>query len=184
MPAGLVRADTLARVDALDGTYSDPLLTPDALAALDSVAGRFQAALGAAGAPPFRPVATSLFRSGASQAALRRVNANAAVGRSSHEFGTTFDLSYRRFRPHAAGVAAGVAVSARVPRALRPAVQRAVGAAVAGEHARLAAEYPARFEALLGRVLIGLEDDGLVVALRETRQTVFHVSVARRLGAE
>ncbi|HEX8385759.1 MAG TPA: DUF5715 family protein [Rubricoccaceae bacterium] len=177
---GLVRVDTLRAVVALDGTYSDPLLTPDAAAALDSVAARFRAGLAAAGAPPFRPVATSLLRSSASQAALRRVNANAAAGRSSHEFGTTFDLAYRRFEP----LPPAVAVSPRVPRPLHGAVGGAASARLAREHARLAAEYPSRLDALLGRALVGLEDAGVLVVVRERNQAVYHVTVARRLAAE
>ena len=173
---GLVRLDTVAFAVVLDGTHSDPLLTPDGADALASVAARFQDELRRAGLPPYRPVATSLFRSSASQAALRRVNANAAAGRSSHEFGTTFDLSYRRFEP----VPADVWVSPRVPDFLRERIAGRSRARIAAAHARLAAAYPSRLDALLGRALIGLEDDGALVALRERNQTVYHVTAARR----
>jgi hypothetical protein len=178
--AGLVRADTLRSVAVLDGTYSDPLLTPDAVAALDSVAARFQAGLAGAGAAAFRPVATSLFRSAASQAALRRVNANAAAGRSSHEFGTTFDLAYRRFEP----VATPVPVSPRVPGPFRGAVAQAASGRLAAAHERLATAYPSRLDAVLGRALVGLEDAGVLVVVRERNQAVYHVTVARRLVPE
>lgn len=176
-PDGLVPVDTLRSVAVLDGFYSDPLLTPDAAAALDSVAARFRAALSDAGAPPFRPVATSVLRSAASQSALRRVNANAAAGRSSHEFGTTFDLSYRRFE----AVPPAVAVSRQVPRPFRPAIAAMAEARLASEYGRLAQEYPSRLDAALGRALIRLEDAGVLVVVRERNQTVYHVTVARRL---
>ena len=173
---GLVRVDTVAFAVVLDGTHSDPLLTPDAARALKRVAAAFRDRLSRAGLPPYRIVATSLFRSAASQAALRRVNTNAAAGRSSHEFGTTFDLSYRRFEPELAAVY----VSPRVPEFLRETVAWRSRARLVAAHARLAATYPARLDALLGRALIGLEDDGALVALRERNQTVYHVTAARR----
>ncbi|HEX9950144.1 MAG TPA: DUF5715 family protein [Rubricoccaceae bacterium] len=173
---GLVRADTLASVRVLDGTYSDPLLTPCGLAALRLVGDTLAAAARRAGVPVVRPVATSLLRSAASQAALRRVNANAAAGRSSHEFGTTFDLSYRRYEPLPP---TGLAVSERVPRPLRSAVRQAAAARTARTHAHLVADYTSRYDALLGRALIRLEDAGAVVALRERNQTVYHVTAAR-----
>lgn len=175
-PPGLVRVDTLSSVLVLDGEFSDPLLTPDAAAALDLISDRFRDGLAGARLPPYRPVATSLLRSAESQAALRRVNANAAAGRSSHEFGTTFDLAYRRFEP----VARVVAVAPRVPRPFRASVRRAVAARVAAEYARLAREYPSRLDAVLGRALIALEDGGVLVALRERNQAVYHVTGARR----
>lgn len=189
-PAGLVRVDTLASARVLDGTHSDPLLTPDGARTLRLVAREFRTETVQAGVPPVRPVATSLLRSAASQAALRRVNANAAAGRSSHEYGTTFDLSYRRFEPVAPGVTvqpgespgfhgAQLVVPARVPRLIRPLVREAVARRAARHAARLVADYPSRYAALLGRAIIGLEDAGLLVALRESRQTVYHVTAAR-----
>jgi hypothetical protein len=176
LPDGLVRADTLAAVRVLDGTYSDPLVTPAGLIALRLVGDTLAAAARQAGVPVVRPVATSLLRSAASQAALRRVNANAAAGRSSHEFGTTFDLSYRQFEPLPPDAPV---VSDRVPRVFRPAVRRTVAARTADAHASLVAEYPSRYDALLGRALIRLEDAGALVALRERNQTVYHVTAAR-----
>ncbi len=171
----LVRVDTLRGVRALDGEHSDPLLTPAGVAALAVIADSLGAATRRAGVPPVRPIATSLLRTAASQAALRRVNANAAAGTSSHEFGTTFDLSYRRFE----AVPPPVYVSGLVPRLFRAYV-RAQAEARAGEQARrLTADYPSRYAALLGRALIGLEDAGAVVALRESRQPVYHVTAAR-----
>ncbi len=174
----LVRVDTLRSVRALDGEHSDPLLTPAGAAALAVIADSFAVATQRAGVRPVRPVATSLLRTAASQAALRRVNANAATGTSSHEFGTTFDLSYRSFE----ALPVAVAVSARVPRPFRGLVRRSAEARADAEAGRLSAEYPSRYGALLGRVLIELEDAGAVVALREVRQPVFHVTAARATG--
>ena len=48
---------------------------------------------------------------------------------------------------------------------------------------QMAARYPTRLEAVMGRALIGLEDDGVLLALREVRQPCFHVTVARPLAA-
>ncbi len=171
----LVRVDTLQNVRALDGEHSDPVLTPAGAAALAVIADSLGAAVRRAGAPPVRPVATSLLRTAASQAALRRVNANAAAGTSSHEFGTTFDLSYRRFE----AVPLPVLIAERVPGLFRGSVRASAEARAAEHMQRLTADYPSRYAALLGRALIGLEDAGAVVALRESRQPVYHVTAAR-----
>lgn len=47
---------------------------------------------------------------------------------------------------------------------------------------RVTEAYDERFEAVLGRALIELEDEGVLLALREVRQPCFHVTVARRLA--
>jgi ribosomal protein S25 len=46
---------------------------------------------------------------------------------------------------------------------------------------RLAADYPSRLTAALGRALNELEDEGVLVVVRERRQPVYHVTLARRL---
>lgn len=187
---GLVRVDTLVAVRVLDGTHSDPLLTPGGARTLRLVAEEFRAETVQAGVPPVRPVATSLLRSAASQAALRAVNANAAAGRSSHEFGTTFDLSYRRFEPVRPvvriepGEAQGfrsdqLVVPASVPRPFRPLVAWRMAGRAARDADRLVTDYPSRYAALLGRALIRLEDSYQLIALRESRQPVYHVTYSR-----
>lgn len=173
--AAVVRVDTLQSVRALDGEHSDPLLTPAGAQALAIIADSLGAAARRAFVPPVRPIATSLLRTAETQAALRRVNGNAAAGTSSHEFGTTFDLTYRRFE----AVPPPVTVSGRVPGLFRGAVRASAEKQAAAAAARLASDYPARYDALLGRALITLEDAGAIVALRERRQPVYHVTAAR-----
>ena len=63
---------------------------------------RFQERLAEMRLPPYRLEITSAYRTAERQARLRRSNANAAAGVSSHEFGTTVDLSYAAFAPPAA----------------------------------------------------------------------------------
>ena len=47
---------------------------------------------------------------------------------------------------------------------------------------RAAVRHADALEAELGRALIDLEDEGVLLALREVRQPCFHVTVARRLA--
>ena len=159
-------------------------LTPDALAALDAIGGRFQAGLEAAGLPPYRFVVSSTFRTAEHQDRLRGVNANAARGRSSHEFGTTFDIAYRRYRPGpgARGSVERPALPTELSTLTRLWLTAELDAAEDAWLERMAARHAVRLEALLGRALAGLEDEGALLALREVAQPCFHVTVADRLA--
>ena len=180
---GLVPVATDSLYVVLPGRYSLPVLTPSAAASLDSVAARFRGRLAAAGLPPFRFSVSSVWRTGADQAALRGVNANAAAGRSSHEYGTTYDITYNptRYSPAPDALPPPPRVDPRVPGFLEGSVRAALVREQAAALDRLAADYPSRLTAALGRVLIELEDEGVLVVVRERRQPVFHVTLARRL---
>ena len=185
--SALAFAEGLAPLDADSPYYATRWgrapLTPDALAALDAIGERFQAKLAEAGLPPYRFVVSSTLRTAEHQDRLRGVNANAARGRSSHEFGTTFDIAYRRYRP-----ADGPGAVARpvLPDSLSTLTElwlaSELDARADAWTRQMAAEHTAALEALLGRALIELEDEGVLLALREVRQPCFHVTVARRLG--
>ena len=163
-----------------DGEHSDPLLTPSAAASLDSIAARFAGALAAEGLPPYRFTVSSVLRSTQDQAELRGVNANAASGRSSHEYGTTYDITYKRYSPRPRS--ALPEVPGRVPRVFRPAVRSALATRRDEAHRQLAEDYPSRLAAVLGRTLIELEDEGVLITVRERRQPVYHVTVASELA--
>ena len=187
--SALAFADGLRPLDGASPYYDtrwgrNPL-TPDALAALDAIGERFHERLAEAGLPPFRYVVSSTFRTAEHQDRLRGVNANAARGRSSHEYGTTFDIAYKRYRFDAEAGYEAVERPA-MPAELSTVAQLWLGAELdAAERAwgeRVAVEHADRLEALLGRALIDLEDDGVLLALREVRQPCFHVTVATRLG--
>jgi hypothetical protein len=77
--------------------YAVPLATPDVAALLDEIGERFQARLAEHGLPPLRMEVTSVLRTAQDQARLRQVNPNAAVGESTHQFGTTIDIAYSSF---------------------------------------------------------------------------------------
>ena len=176
-----IRTDSLYVV--LPGRYSLPVLTPSAAASLDSVAVRFRERLAAAGLPPFRFSVSSVWRTGADQAALRGVNANAAAGRSSHEYGTTYDITYNptRYSPAPDALPPPPRVDPRVPALFQGAVRAELVREQRQALDRLAADYPSRLTAALGRALIELEDEGVLVVVRERRQPVYHVTLARRL---
>ncbi|ANH81125.1 hypothetical protein A8C56_09160 [Niabella ginsenosidivorans] len=72
-------------------TYSKPYLVPRAKTVLNQVARAFYARTGSTF------TVTSLTRTTGSQNRLRRVNGNAVFGVSSHNYGSSFDISYVRF---------------------------------------------------------------------------------------
>lgn len=81
-------------VDSL--THSIPYLIPEAKALLDLIGRNFQDSLSAKGLNPNKLVITSVLRTEADVARLRRRNLNASEN-STHRYGTTFDLSYWRY---------------------------------------------------------------------------------------
>lgn len=154
------------------------LLAPAAVSALDDIGRRFHAECEAAGIPKVRFIVTSAFRSASDQASLRRVNRNASRSTSSHEFGGSFDITYRRYAPLRAGdsprdyaLATGAMDTAHLPTLNRALSHREA----------LASERPATcgaraYQAALGRVLIALQREGKTYTLRERRQPCYHVT--------
>src|SRR5688500_12282602 len=80
-----------------DLDHSRPLAVPAVHALLTEIGTRFHSALRDIGAPPFRMEITSVLRTADDQAALRRINPNAAEGESTHEYATTVDVLYSAF---------------------------------------------------------------------------------------
>ena len=181
--SALALAEGLAPLDADSPYYATRWgrapLTPDALAALDAIGERFQERLAAQGLPRFRYTVSSAFRTAEHQDRLRGTNANASRSTSSHEFGTTFDIAYRRYQPILDGDALG-----RTPSTLPTRVRLWLGADLhAAEQAwaeRAAVAHAGRLEAELGRALIELEDEGALLTIREVFQPCYHVTVAQR----
>jgi hypothetical protein len=176
----LVRAGRLVRladssehwvVRRLD--HSAPYVTPDAAALLRELAQRFHGALAEAGVPPYRLEVTSALRSAEDQARLRAVNPNAAEGRSTHQYGTTFDIAYNAFAPPAAPI-----VEPALPEGdwLEPHLVE-VAAALAET---VAARRSRELMAVLGTLLIDLQNEGRVMVTLERLQPVYHMTVARR----
>jgi hypothetical protein len=150
--------------------YSVPYVTPDAQAMLVEISQRFHARLDSLGVPRYRLDITSVLRTPEKQAELRRRNSNASQTESAHEFGTTVDLAYRRFAPPAGPL----------PAAAHPAVAaqaRLLCDSLVVETGRLRG---AELQAVLGRVLHGMQREGKLMVRMERRQTVYHITVARR----
>lgn len=93
-PIVKIESNNLYEVDSL--THSMPFLVPEAAELLATVGRNFIDSLKHRGADNYRIRVTSLLRSPHSVKKLRRVNRN-ATDSSTHQFGTTFDLSYTRF---------------------------------------------------------------------------------------
>jgi len=144
-------------------THSVPYVTPDARANLIEVGKRFQARLDSAGLPHYRMKVTSALRTNETQVQLRKINPNASQIVSSHEFGTTVDVSHERF-------------AAPAPDSAAPQVAQARTAMLeqAGK------ENAKALQALLGRTLADMRDEGALMVMMEDRQPVYHFTVARR----
>lgn len=91
-----VRSNRYYTVDTL--THSVPFLVPEAERLLNDIGRGFMDSLKARGVKgdSYRIITTSLLRTPRHVRKLRRVNVNATEA-STHQFGTTFDISYRRF---------------------------------------------------------------------------------------
>lgn len=93
-PIVRIRDTRSYRLDSL--THSVPFLVPEAAALLDDIGTAFRDTLKARSLAPVRLKLTSLLRTRSSVKSLRRVNRN-AVEYSTHQYGTTFDISYAGF---------------------------------------------------------------------------------------
>ena len=146
--------------------FSVPYVTPSAQAMIIEIAQRFQKQLDSLHVPRFRLVITSALRTSEKQAALRRVNSNASKVESAHEFGTTVDIAYRRFAPPLNSAP----IDADTVRALADSVL-----------VKTAGLRSAELQAVLGRVIEQMREEGKLMVMMERKQTVYHITVARPL---
>ena len=136
-------------VDSL--THSIPYLIPSAKELLDRIGRNFQDSLAAKGLNPNKLVITSVLRTEADVARLRKGGNINASENSTHRYGTTFDLSYWRY--------------VKVPE-LRGRPYEDVP--------------PEYLRAVLSQVLKDLHDEkGVCYVKYEKKQNCFHVTVAR-----
>ena len=155
---------------------TSPAYVVPALRTLLEVLGeRFQERLVGMGLPLYRLEVTSALRTSERQEQLRRSNANAAAGVSSHEFGTTVDLSYAAFAPPADPPGE---IPVGVPTEFAPHLERIVDLALESVSARKSRELGAIFS----QVLSEAQAEGLALVIYERQQTVYHLTVARALA--
>lgn len=152
-------------------------VTPDVPPLLAEIAERFQARLAELDIPPYRIEITSVLRTAAEQAELRRRNPNAAAGVSSHEFGTTLDIAYESFAPP---LELPDGLVADEPAAMRPELERVAALAFEVIGSRKSRE----MQAFLGHVLLELQAEGDVLVILERLQPVYHITVGRRLAGD
>lgn len=81
-------------IDSL--THSIPYLIPGAASLLDTIGQNFLDSLASKGLNPNKIIVTSVLRTDDDVKRLRRRNTNASA-RSTHMYGTTFDISWKRF---------------------------------------------------------------------------------------
>lgn len=149
-------------------------VVPQVIGMLELLGTRFQDRLSELGLPPYRIEVTSALRTSERQAELRATNRNAAVGVSSHEFGTTLDVSYAAFAPPATRPAGPFA---SVPESLAPHMGRIVDLAFESVSARKSRELTRIFS----QVLREAQAEGLVLVIYERQQTVYHLTVGAGL---
>ncbi len=131
-------------VDSL--THSIPYLTPGAAALLDKIGCNFLDSLAAKGLNPNKVIVTSVLRTREDVKRLRRRNGNATAV-SAHSYGTTFDISWKRFEKVESE-------SGRPMQDVRP------------EHLKM----------VLAEVLRDLKGKGLCYVKYEIRQACFHIT--------
>lgn len=83
-------------VDQLHHSY--PYLVPEAAALLHDIGKNFQDSLASRDGGKYRIIVTSVLRTPVTVKRLRRVNGN-ATQESTHQYATTFDITYTRFNP-------------------------------------------------------------------------------------
>lgn len=91
----LITTNELYAVDSL--THSLPYLIPEAASLLDTIGSNFLDSLVSKGLNPNKVVVTSVLRTKEDVKRLRRHNGNASEN-SAHFYGTTFDISWKRFQ--------------------------------------------------------------------------------------
>lgn len=90
----LIESNDCYAVDSL--THSIPYLVPEASRLLSDLGTAFLDSLSAKGLNPNRLIVTSVLRTQHDVKRLRRSNLNASAN-SAHAYGTTFDISWKRF---------------------------------------------------------------------------------------
>ena len=92
----LVKVESCRWYTVEELTHSMPYLVPEAARLLETIGRNFQDSLRSRNLPGHRFRVTSLLRTAHSVKKLRRVNRN-ATDSSTHQLGTTFDISWSRF---------------------------------------------------------------------------------------
>ena len=82
------------KLDSL--THSIPYLVPKAHKLLNNIGKNFLDSLESKGLNPYKVIATSVLRTNYDVKRLKKGNVN-ATDNSAHRYGTTFDISYKRF---------------------------------------------------------------------------------------
>lgn len=172
---GLVQLEDSTQYWIVRRGSSPAHVVPDVVDLLEVVGRRFQDRLTEMGLPPYRFEVTSALRTSERQERLRASNSNAAVGVSSHEFGTTLDLSYAAFAPPAD---AASEILAGAPAEFGPHLQRYLDLALESVSGRKSRELGTIFS----QVLREAQDEGLALVIYERQQTVYHLTVARGLA--
>jgi len=169
---GLVQLEDSTRYWIVRRGVSPAYVLPQTESMLELLGERFQARLDSLRLPRFRLEVTSALRTTEHQRRLARVNTNAARGASSHEYGTTVDLSYAAFAPPAA---VPDDVMADLSSPFSEHVHRFQDLALESVSARKSRE----LGGILTQVLTELQNEGRVLVIHERQQTVYHLTVAR-----
>lgn len=171
----LVRlADTTEYYYLQEFEYSVPYVTPDAARLLAIIGERLHEELRRADLPLYRFNISSVLRTADNQQALRRINPNATLGVSTHEFGTTLDIVVHIYDyvPQPGDSLSGTDY---------PVLNERLELMRKRRYEALGMRYWRHLKGLLGRILIDLQNEGLVMVTLERQQPVFHITVAERI---
>ncbi len=155
-----------------------PYVTPDTRALLERIGAAFQDRLEGMGLPRFRYEISSVLRTPAQQARLRRSNSNAAAGTSAHEFGTTVDVVYEAY-PAPADLPEGVVAT---DRSLPAGEEAALDLVARTFLERMAARKSRELQAILGEVMREAQSRGEVLVTLERQQPVYHITATGEGG--
>lgn len=162
-------------------SYAVALAVPSTAHVLERLGRRFQDNLMAQGLPPYRFILTNILRTGQDQAAISGVSVNAAQGQSTHEYGTTFDIFYEWF--HYAAAHDTLARGTRSDSARAAIDETLLRRLLYAAYRQDGDDYARKIKAVLGRSILELQEEGLLLATYERQEPVFHLTVARRIEA-
>lgn len=156
---------------------SPTYVVPEMRVLLETLGRRFQERLTELDLPSYRIEVTSALRTAERQARLRGSNANAAAGVSSHEFGTTVDLSYAAFAPP---YDTPDVLPPGAPDDFRPHLERLMDLALESVSGRKSRELGKIFSDVLAEA----QDEGIALVIYERQQTVYHLTVGDGISVD
>lgn len=149
---------------------SFPFVLEDTLKLLQLIGKRFHEYLKHEDLPVYRYTISSVLRPAQAQKRLVRKNRNATRNVSSHQFGTTVDILFTDFEYTAEDQATYLYL---VKNSNNSKFKKT-------DFDQLGSRYSAYLKIILAKTLLQLQNEGKCLVIYETRQPVFHVTLAQK----